>query len=91
MIGIILWVIDIRMMLQMHSREHGEGKAQHQRTSMSHQGIHNPISMGCIMTGIVNHRPCHVYGEDIHTKAAPVRPVPKPVTAVGDYEQGDRR
>jgi hypothetical protein len=57
------------MMLQMYAREHWEGKAQHQRTAMPHQSIHDRVFMSRIMTGIVNNGSCHVYGEDVHAKA----------------------
>ncbi len=69
MIRVVLWIIDVGVMLQMHPRKHWEGKDQHQRTSMSHQGIHYAVAMGSIMTSIVNYCPRHVYRDDVHAKA----------------------
>ena len=55
MVGIVLGVIHMGVVLQMHSREHGETETQQQGRTMAHQPIPEAVGMGGVMAGIVNH------------------------------------
>jgi hypothetical protein len=56
MIGIILWIVNVGMVLQMHSGKHRKGEPEDQGAAMAQDRINNAVAVGRIMGGVMDNR-----------------------------------
>jgi len=80
MIRVVVRIVDVGVVLHMDSRKDWERKAEHQRATMSEDGVCQLVFMGDVVRGIVNDGSRHVQGRHVHEEATPVGKVPNPVT-----------